>query len=325
MANLAQLSTGIDSERGRASIAAMLEASPFLAFIDQQSGFEEKGTAFLYQLVLGAATLQRRAAGGEYTPEDRTPPSNLAGSLAMAGFSIDVDRSHRADEARGLLNVDNWINTELYKSVRKFAKSLETDCFLGSGSGSPRQMSGLKTIMDGTTDVAGFTGNKMTLNAADYLTGDSFDLSSASNYDAFIEAFELWISLLDNPSGVVCNRQAAARLTTIARVKHILGEQRDAFGNRQNTIAGIPIIRVLDTSILNTEPDDAGTPVNETTSLYLMQPGEGLISLATNSGLQFDDLGTLEGKESERVKGEVRIDTLIQDENVVRRVRNIKL
>lgn len=323
MARLAQLSS-IDSDRGRALLALLLQHSPVLRALDESSAFEELGTDFQYFLLNGALTLQRRALAGSYTAADTTPGSAQTGSLAFVGFSVDVDRSHREDERRGLLDIDRWVDKELAKKIRTFARAVEVDIFNGSGAGSPRQPKGLIEIMDGTTDVPGFTGDKMTIDAVDYDTGDSFDLGDTSHYDIFLEAFELWMHEV-SATHIFANYQMAARLTTIARTKHILGEQRDAFGMPQQTIHGVPIVRVRPAVIANDEPDNAGSPATNTTSLYLASPGEMKWSIATNSGFQYDDLGTLEGKESERAKGEMRLDNLIQDDESILRVRNIKL
>lgn len=325
MAQLTQLST-IDSERGRAFLAAMLERRPYLRFLEEHSAFEEQGTEFLYYIIAGKARLQRRALGGEYDLEDRTPSAPETGRLAFVGDSIDVDRSHREDERRGLLDIDRWIDKELTKAAPVFAKLLVQDLFQGSGAGTPRQITGLSTILDGTTDVPGFeTGFKGTIDAANYASGNSFDLTDDANWDPFIEALELWLAEVDDPRGIVVNRVLGARLTSIARNRHMLGEGRDLFGRPVPTFNGVPIIRE-DTSIIpNDEPDNASTPAENTTSLYIESPGEGRRAVVTNSGLQFDDLEVLEKKESERVKWEVRADNVIEERDSIRRVRNIRV
>ncbi len=325
MARLAQLST-LEGPRGSAALAALLNSSEFLRFMEQHSGFELQGTDFDYFIINGTTTLQRRALAGQYTPEDKVPPTKTSGSLAFFGDSVDVDRSHRADEALGKLNIDDWLNRELAAKLEKWGELVEQDFFNGTGGGSPRQPNGLINLLDGTTDVPGFdAGTTMVIDAVDAGSGDSFDLGPEANWNAFLEAWEEWVHQVKNPLGVCCNLKAAARLSTIARVKHIIGESRDLFGRPQQTIGGVPIIRVPNDVIKNDEPDNNGTPLLNTTSFYIMEPGDGKYSIVTNSGLQFDDLHQLEQKESERAKFEMRADNAIQRKRVIRRIRNVKL
>src|SRR5690606_4044452 len=102
--------------------------------------------------------------------------------------------------------------------------------------------------------------------------------------------------------------------------KHILGETRDQFGNPVPTFGGVPFIKLLAGSITNTEPDNAGTPNTNTTSLVITSAGEGRVSVVTNSGLDFRDIGELEGKESERMTWEIRSQTKVEEERSILRV-----
>ncbi len=326
MARLGELSN-LQSERGRAMLALMLEHSPYLRFLDENSGFEEMATAFIYHVVGGAAVLQRRSLGGEYNADDRTPPNALNGQLAFVGDSIDIDDSHVADDERGLLQLERWIDKELNSSGMLWVEAFEAELFQGTGAGSPRQVTGLKTLLDGVTDIPGIPGYTGVADAsdADPAGGTSFDLSTPDHYDAFVEYMVEQVETVDDARGIVFNKSLYGRMFTVARNTHILGESRDLFGNPVPTFHGIPFVKVRNETITNDEPDNAGTANTNTTSLYIESPGEGKRSVATNSGLDFDDFEGLDRKESQNVKWEVRGDNTVQKKDVIRRVRNIKL
>ncbi len=305
----------------------LLERSAYIRFLDQHSAFEELATDFLYRPTDDTATLRGRSLGGSYTVTDKAPPALQSDKLAFYGEAIDVDESHEADAARGLMDIDKWLDKMLRKTVRDWAKKYENAIFNGAGTGTPLPMKGLSVLIDGTTDIPGFTGYKAIANAADADpdSGKSFDLSKAANEDAFIEALTLWLTQVDNPQGIVMNKEMFARMTTIARRKHMLGESRDLFGVPVPTFNNVPMIQALDGSITNTEDDDTAEPLEVTTSIYIQSPGEMKYSIATNSGLHFHDVGELEGKESQRMRWEIRSENKIEEKDVILRVRNIKL
>ncbi len=323
---LGELST-LETERGRAMLAVLLETSPLIRFFEQNSAFEEQGTEFTYAIVDGKAVLQRRSIGGEYDPDQRVPPGMQAGQLAFVGDALDIDRSHVEDDRRGLLKIENWITRHLRKSGRRWAKLYEQELMRGSGTGVPLQVTGLETILDGVNTIPGFPGYTAVQDAAepDPAGGTSFDLSNPDHWDAFIEAMTLWTTEVDDPAGILVNKLLYARLYTIARRKHILGESRDLFGVPVDTFNRIPLVMVGNDVITPTEADNAGTPNLDTTSLYIAAPGEAGFSIVSNSGLDFHDVDRLEKKESHRIKWEIRSNLSIQEKGRVLRVRNIKL
>jgi hypothetical protein len=324
MARIGQLSNLRGSQRGAAALAKMLLVSPVLRYLDQSSGWEEDATNFLYKVKEGSLTVQARAIGGAFTSSTLTPVNNQTGSLFMHGLQIDIDQSHLADDARGLNNLAGWIDNELPEEVDSFTRLYEALLFNGSGSGSPAQIKGLKTILDGTTNMTGFSITGVINGKDAAASGDSIDLTDAANYDRFVEKLVLWISDVENPTGLLMSPRMRAKMTTIAKKQGILGQSIDQFGKPVATFNDVPMIATLATTILHTEPDDNATPVANTTSLYIMAPAEKNISLVTNSGLDFEDYEKLEAKQSGRVKGEIRAAWKIQKRNAVRRVRNIK-
>lgn len=325
MARLAELSNA-PSERGRALLSLLLSQDNFMAFLDQHSGFEEDSTDFDYRPTNPTQALQTRAEGGEYTPVDVTPPSKQADSLSFHGFGFDIDDTRIADARRNLRDFDAWLRKEVYRRFRAFARLYANQVFIGPGTTTT--LKGLSVILDGTTDIPGYTGVTGVIDTADWLSGSpvSFDLSNEDNWGTFIEKLIRYRNEVPDARGMPMGPELYARMHSIAHKKHILGESRDLFGDPVKTFAGIPMIEVREGSILTNEPDNTGgTPLENTTSLYIMRPGEGELSMVTNSGLEFDDDIQLEKKESQRVKGELRTKWKIEEQDAIRRFRNIKL
>lgn len=321
---LAQLSQ-LNSERGRAALAELLDRDPFLRFLEANSAWEEDATDFDWRPIDPSQALQTRAIGGEYIPTDATPGTRQTDTLSFHGFSIDIDETHIADANRGLRDLDQWLSKEITRRIRKWSKLFGNALFVGAGTTT--LLKGLSKILDGTTDLPGYAGETGVIDAADWLTGtpDSFDLSNSANWGTFIEKLIRYRLSVPGAKGMAMSPELYARMYTIAQSKHILGEQRDAFGVPVATFAGLPMIEMIEGSILTTEPDNNVSPATNTTSLYLMRPGEMDLSLVSNSGLQFDDDIDLEKKESRRVKAEIRAKWKIEEKDSIRRFRNIKL
>lgn len=330
MATFASLSRiNSPSGRGRQALGLMLQESPFLRFIEGQSGWERQGTTFNFQPEdLSAKTIAARAigSGAQNAAQNISPTELVAGALSAYNANFDVDASYIADEAQKLSNMDTFLLKELRRRVKQLAVTVESE--LIKGSGTDGSMKGLKTILDGTTALPGYAGITRVVNAQEVTAGTtkSLDLTVRTNDAKFIEWFGLQLSKVKNPAGIICSPLMAARLDTIARLNYLAGETRDLFGVPVKTFAGVPIVSILDTSITNDEPDDTTPTANTvTTSLYLLAPGEQSLSIGTNSGLEYTDFDLQEAKQSNREKIEIRAAWKIETPESVLRIRNFKV
>ncbi len=319
----------VDSEIGRNAVAMMLQHSPLIRFLDENNAFELDAMDFDWYPADNAANIQARARGGAFTIQDVAPGSKETGLLYIMGDGVHIDEGDIADMDNKLRDIDTHLQKKLERRLRDFARDLDGYLFNGTGAGSPAQMKGLTAYFDGSTDIPGWpTGNKGVVNATDYLgdgDGVSFDLTTANNYDVFLEAMMAWLAIVGDPKGILMNRSLRARLTTIARKAHILGESRDSFGRPQQTFDGIPMVDMLDASVPIVEEDDtAGTPLLNTTSLWIASPGEMRGSLVTNSGLAFKDYDP-DDKQSKGHTFETRLAWKFEEIDSFLRVRNIKI
>jgi hypothetical protein len=292
--------------------------------MEQANAFEQDATNFDALPVQGTANLQTRAVGGAFTATAKVPPSRQSGVLAIYGDAITIDRTHVADAAAGLRDIDKWIEKEAARRVRETAGSLDTALFTDPGTGNT--IKGLSKILDGATDIPGFTGVKGVVNAKSWKgSGNNLDLTDAANYGYFIEGLIKDTAQVDGAAQYWVNRSLYARMYTIARKEAILGESRDLFGRPVSTFNGIPFFVYDDTAIPLNEPDDAGTPANVTTSLYIVAPAEMGFSLVTNEGLYYREWEHMESKESSKEEFEIRLAWKIEYDKAIRRVRNLKV
>lgn len=326
MATLAALSDLNGSSRGQAALGILLERSLVLRFLEQQSAFEEAGTAFDTRPVTGEGMLQTRPIGGAFTPTLKLPSARIAGQLAIYGDKIQIDRTHIDDASRGLASMDVWLEAEARARVRDLAAKLDSAILNDPGTGTT--MKGLARILDGTP-LPGFGSQTGVLDARTFGgTGNSFDLTSAATsgqHDAFIEGLQQALVLVPDAAAIVVSRRLGARISTLARRAHMNGEGRDLFGRPVPTFDGVPIYLVSDTAITATEPSNGGSPTLATTSAYILAPGEGKLSLATNSGLYYREWDHLETKETNQEMFEIRMAWKLEDPEAALRIRNIAI
>lgn len=323
MANLTSLSQLNDSERGRAALGILLSEAPMVQYVDRVSAFEEDATDFDYRPVDGDETVQVRALGAGYTPTATTPESKITGTLANHGSALTIDISHLSDAQRNLRDINAWLDKKLPREVKSWAKGYNNLLFNGLGTGG--NIKGLAKIFDGTTDLPGFTGHKGTIDATDFAgSADSLDLTDSANWPGFIRLMHAAFAQVDDPTGIHMNREMYGIMQNIATEYHIKGESRDQFGKPVDTFNGIPMIRQLDGAIPNDEPDNAGTPATECTSLYITGLAELKGAIVTNSGLYWKDFDVLEAINSGEFLWEIRSKWKFEEKNALIRVMKLK-
>lgn len=330
--NLKSVSTLNGSANGVTAIANMLSASPLLNVLDAKGAFELDAQNFDFLPVTSTGSIQKRAVGGSYTGTDIVPASKVAGALAIYGGRIDIDRTHIRDAEKGLRDIPSWFQKAIKKEHIIFAKNLEDK--LMNGLGTSNDVKGISKILTGN-DLPGYTGANRVINANDYskiTNSKSFDITLAlsdtdkpKQRETFIEMLIYATSMMDGVPVMLLNSTMLGRMTTIAKKEHILGEDRASFGIPVSTFNGIPMIRLNEGSITNTEDDDtATTPLTNTTSLYLASFGEFNFSLVTNSGLDYTESKWMQTKEADSEKWEMSVAWKIEEPKSALRIRNIK-
>jgi len=296
-----------------------------MQFLEQNSGFEQDATEFDFRPDDETTTVKGRELGEVYESVREEPSAKETLALALHGDRMHVDRSHVEDDRRGLRDLQGWLERRLGKLYRSWAKGFEAVLFNGDHTATPAQMKGLSKVYNGTTNLPGF-GITGVLSAHNYTDGadQSMDLGDSANWDAFFEMMYLALSEVDDPKGIVVGKELYARVNTIARERHIRGESRDLLGRIIPNWDGVPIIRAKDGTIPTNEAN-ADASATDTTSLYILSPGEQRLSVVTNSGLYFNEKLDLETQEGMGIEWEIRSQWKVEEKNAGRRVRYIKL
>lgn len=322
---LAPISTVGDSERGRAALALLLTADPFIAHMDAVGAFEQDTMAFNWRPDDATGVIQRRDLGGAYTPANQTPNALQVAEQALMGDSIQADIALIRDQELGGNRMELWFDKRLRTRFLDWAEKLGVQFWQGSGAGVPRQIKGLINIFNGTDDLPGFTGEKGVLEAHTMAgVANSLDLTDEANWGAFIRVMIAAVAKVKNPTAISCNKELYGMMTIIAHEKHIKGESRDQFGVAVPTFNGVPLICLPDGCITNIEPNAAGTPANNTTSLFISGLAEGRGAMVTNSGLYFNEQKRPGTDQIELIDWEFRGEWKFEDKRSARRLRRIK-
>lgn len=321
-----------DQVRGVETLGYILEASPVLRALDTLSAWEESALTGLWTPTNDSSTVTYRALDSSDAPSytDESLDAQISYTLKVMTATSQRDMLRMVDEQRGHGTAERDWNNKLKARARNWGKSIDSELFVGTGQTT--HLKGLSTILDGTNNIPGFSETRV-VNAADKsvtsgakifdwtLGGTSFERQC----DAFIEGFDYWKSLVDNPNVIFCNSKLKSRITTAARMKSMYSQITDIYGYTLDTIAGIPIVQVLDTTILNTEPDSQDTPANDSTSLYIGSLGELKTSLVTNSGFYYMSWNNPNNSYKGQERWEMSVGWKIEEPKSILRVRNIVL
>ena len=131
-----------------------------------------------------ASTAPARAINANFNPSTRAFASNQTNTLAIHGDSVVTDRTYLADAEKGLRDLNSTLVKDITRRVMGFADSYEALLF--NGSGADGNIKGLKTILDGSTTIPGFTATYRVKNAKGS-TGDSLDVSAQAGQKKLIE------------------------------------------------------------------------------------------------------------------------------------------
>lgn len=325
MPSLSELSQ-LEGPRSQDMLGWLLQYSPVIRTMEARSAFELGATDFDLYPVDGSGSVQTRGVGGNYSQNAETPPTRQTEELGFHGDAVTIDRSHVVDDQRGLRPIQTWVNNRLRMKARFWSRGISNLVFQGAGGTGPREMLGLQNLLDGT-NVPGFS-IPMVIDAVDFLSTspNSLDLSDNSHVEAFRRGMEQIVPQFDDPV-IFANDQLGAVMGTIARQSQSYERIEGAFESMIERIFGGDLVRVSPNAIGTSEPDNAGTPNNVTTSLYIADPMPGAWSLVTNGGLEVEDEldEILEDLRSGKIEWELRMENAIQDRYAIRRIRNIKI
>jgi len=330
MATLASLSKiQSPSGRGMDALAVML-SDPMFAFFEQNGGIWQQGaTTNRWTPYTDAITLGARALNGAITADTYSPGTEQSDTLAIHTGGHAADISYIRDSEKGIATFD-FARDEKMK-FKKWVAEYKAKLF--DSDGSSNTIKGLKKILDGTGNIPGYSTKRL-MNAVNptsvenaTATAKSLDIiTDATKDEALYEVMLQAGTYVENATVQVMNQTLWAKVSVILYRKGIqINSFVNDFGVRYEQFNGLTVMVVPDTVITCTEPDDTSTPVNKTTSIYILSPGEDRLSLITNSGLEWIDFDHQENTEKNLEKWEIRANWRIADPKSILRVRNIKV
>ena len=316
-----------DTTYGGIMLGMLLQHSKFMRWMEQNNGFEVAATEDKFYTYDATARVLNRAIGDEKEPQAVTPnrtPVNFG--LKIQGDAVSVDISHISDQKLKLLDVDVMLEKELKNRFKDFAKKYEMELFHGLGTGDT--FKGLYDIVDGSTNIPGYSETRFvdaTAHTGLSSAPVSMDLTNSDRQSDFLEMMQKITYMVEDPKGIFCNESFFARIQTIARKHHILGESRDLFGVPIPTWNKIPLI-VMPDSVLPSDDEDntPTTPLENCTSIWIFSPGEQRFSLCTNSGLYVADHHNDTG-EIVKTSWEIRGAFKIEEPKSILRIGKLKL
>lgn len=329
MMDFIEIAANVTSARGRAVVNNILSNSKYFQVLSVLKGFELDTTISNYIPFSYNSTLATRELGNSFSYTVTTPPNAQSITQAIAGEVVLIDKSYVRDAAIKGTAIEKWLQTELVRRSVAYGRLMDVE--LTKGSGTSGAIKGLKAILNGTTNIPGFSTTGV-VNAANYSTisgAKHLDLRlDQTNFEkeatAFREMLQKITSELDDANVLVCNNTMWSRISTIAGKLNLLSSPTNEL-LKTPSVGQLNTIVIPDLAYPNDEPDDTTpTALNVTTSIYLLSVRTGALSLVTN-GFDYREADYMEMKEASEEKWEMGVAWKIENQNAVRRIRNIRV
>jgi len=311
----------ISAMNGRA--AGLLSKMIDLAPVFRVAQFKLDPSTFLVNKEALVNTGTAARAIGASAQRDAQAPSSALASLAAYTREISIDEVYLADQNIGTSPkaLKQVYDRKLNEFTVKMAEEIQDHMFVGTGTNN--QMVGcsvfcLDAAAGGQTTRFGFT----TAEIASMNQNVNLQLVE-DNFGAFLEFLEKELAKVPGANAIECNINLAARLTTIARAKHVYGQINDAFQGTLETILNVPIIKLPVTAIPQTETDGVNA---DCTSMYLKRYAEELgMSYSTNNGFTFVDFPETEVKPNSVARISFHLQMSPEKVNSMKRLSRIRL
>lgn len=243
-----------------------------------------------FYAMVGNAEYARKSAsatGGQFRQIDANYPANAVSpdfanpALKILGDNVQVDQAH---ERRGF-DLGSVRATELLNFAGNLGRQFQYYFFNGDTENNAEQFNGLKLLCPDSQKITA---------SANGLSVDTGNSDTAKNrQQKFLEALDQLIEAVDGGAqALFMDGKTLSRLSSIAR--EYITIQTDQFGVPQKFYNGIPVEvsgydRFGNRIIAH---DESVGNASTCTSVYAVRFGEKSdLSIATNKGLEVNDLG----------------------------------
>jgi hypothetical protein len=317
--NIAQISRNLTA-RGENLLSKILTVAPLF----QHAEFKPDASTHMVIPDKDTHTGSAARAEGAQGQNDLQQPSAVTRNLALYTREISIDDVRNYDSNIGVspAGLKMFADRRVAGLAGKLADEVQADMI--AGTDADNHMLGLGTFVKdaaaaGQTARLGFTADEL----ASMLVQASMKLDTEANQNAFVELLERIIASVPGANAIITNNLLGARLSTIARRLGAAGETLNSFGQKVATFDNIPIIRVNQTAIPQTESDGTNT---DCTSLYVTRFAEELgVCYSTNSGFDYVDFENVESKPQGKARLNMFLNLTVERSDALRRVSRIRL
>jgi hypothetical protein len=267
-------------------------------FIDLVPFLEIQGSSYLYNEEATLPGVEYRAVNTAYSESTGTVNQKSEG-IVIAGGEADVDTF--IVQTQG--NLNNARALAERGKVKAISYQFQNGFINGDVAVDANSFDGLKKRLVGT-QVIDPPGTGIDVLGADDAARHTF----LDQLDALLAA----VPGLDESNGfLLMNSFIRSKFLSATRRLTMVTTEREDLGKVVDRYRGIRIIdpglTAAGTMILpQTEPDGAGTPVNNTSSIYAVKvgrsPDDQAVTGLTNGGVQVEDLGKLQSKPAWRTR-----------------------
>lgn len=297
-------------------IEMFIEASPLL----QRLPFiPVTGNAYQYRRELALPSAATRAVNATWTESTGTFESKTE-ALKIYGGEAHVDRFIQRTMGGTL---GDHVQNQLNLKVKAVTDLIHNDFVNGDVTVNADGIDGIKKRTPAGQILNGSTTTSLNVNTDD------------TTRNTFLDLLDELISLVrGGADALFMNATMFNKVKSVARRLGYHDTTTNAFGQTVDTYNGIPLInigrRASGTEIIPlNEPDAAGTPTNDTTSIYAVGFGTDRLSALTNGGIDAYEIGAgpdgeMETKPAFGVRIEAYLGLVDHNDKAIARLRRIK-
>lgn len=205
-------------------------------------------------------------------------------SLKIYGGEAHVDRFIEKTMGPGF-NLGSHMAAQTQLKIKAVTFKINSDLINGDSALDPNAMDGIKKRMPTTQVVDASASGTLDVNLDDASRNLYLDLLD-----------ELIARVPGGASALYMNSTMLAKTRSVARRLGFHATDRNEFGQVVDYYGSVPLRDIGKNAdgtdiIPNTEPNGAGTPVNETTSVYAVGYGEDRLAGITNGGIDAYRIG----------------------------------
>jgi hypothetical protein len=263
-----------------------------------------------------------RAINGSYERQSDAPTTKLALVQGINGDAVHADIAFLADYANDAAAAAAHA-ARVGERFGGFAENLDVKLMLNPGSPG---IKGLRPVL--SANLLGFSQSAL-VSATDATSSSvmSLDITNPADFKKFAAFVQKQKRLVTDANTIFMNASLLAYMVVEGKALGLVGAAIDPItGQMVDTIAGLPVYSLSDEAIPLDESDlTPTTPLNVTTSMYILSLGETRVCMKSNCSLYYHETGHIGAAEKYEDVWEVRGAWDVRHPKYARRIAHIKL